>query len=84
MFPSIQSTLHERCCHRHARLASGWLAFAGRELNPLDYYERFPSCYISFPSWIYPDAIRLEAGLIDPSVRFGQTTLKLSSSSSGF
>jgi hypothetical protein len=30
-------------------LPAGWLAFAGRELNPLDYYERFPSCYISFP-----------------------------------
>jgi hypothetical protein len=30
-------------------LPAGWLAFAGRELNPLDCYERFPSCYISFP-----------------------------------
>ena len=30
-------------------LAAGWLAFAGRELNPLDRYERFPSCYISSP-----------------------------------
>jgi Asp-tRNA(Asn)/Glu-tRNA(Gln) amidotransferase A subunit family amidase len=28
--------------------------------------------------------LRLEAGLIDPSGRFGQTTLKLSSGSSGF
>ena len=30
-------------------LPAGWLAFAGRELNPLDRYERFPSYYISFP-----------------------------------
>jgi len=30
-------------------LPAGWLAFTGRELNPLDHYERFPSCYISFP-----------------------------------
>jgi hypothetical protein len=38
-------------------LPTGWLAFAGRELNPLDRDDRFPSCYILFPlSWIYPDA----------------------------
>jgi len=30
-------------------LPVGWLAFTGRELNPLDHDERFPSCYISFP-----------------------------------
>ena len=30
-------------------LPAGWLAFAGRELNPLGRVERFPSCYISFP-----------------------------------
>ena len=30
-------------------LPAGWLAFTGRELNPLDRYERFPSCYISSP-----------------------------------
>jgi len=30
-------------------LPAGWLAFAGRELNPLDRDERFPSCYISSP-----------------------------------
>src|ERR1700737_445542 len=30
-------------------LPAGWLAFAGRESNPLDRYERFPSCYISSP-----------------------------------
>ena len=35
-------------CKTRFRLA-GWLAFAGRELNPLDRYERFPSCYISSP-----------------------------------
>ena len=28
---------------------AGWLAFTGRELNPLDHDERFPSCYISSP-----------------------------------
>src|SRR5580692_5192392 len=27
----LLSTLHERCCHRHARLASGWLAGLCRE-----------------------------------------------------
>jgi hypothetical protein len=43
-------------------LPADWLAFAGRELNPLDCYERFPSCLHLFPlSWIYPDAMRLEA-----------------------
>jgi len=30
-------------------LPAGWLAFAGRELNPLGHDERFPSCYISSP-----------------------------------
>jgi hypothetical protein len=30
-------------------LPAGWLAFTGRELNPLDRVERFPSCYISSP-----------------------------------
>jgi hypothetical protein len=34
----------------HARLASGWLASLYREgVNPLDRYERFPTCYMSFP-----------------------------------
>ena len=42
-------------------LPAGWLAFAGRELNPLDCDERFPSCYILFPlSWIYPDATKAD------------------------
>ena len=42
-------------------LPAGWLAFAGRELNPLDCDERFPSCYILFPlSWIYPDATKVD------------------------
>ena len=47
----LLSTLQGRCCHRHMQdsLPAGWLAFAGRELNPLDRYERFPSCYISSP-----------------------------------
>src|SRR5262249_42058724 len=31
-------------------LPAGWLAFAGRGSNPLYRDERFPSCYISFPS----------------------------------
>src|SRR6516165_10711675 len=41
----LLSTLQERCCHRHMQdsLPAGWLAFAGRELNPLDRDERFPS-----------------------------------------
>jgi hypothetical protein len=30
-------------------LPAGWLAFAGRELNPLNRDERFLSCYISSP-----------------------------------
>src|SRR5215475_6120217 len=30
-------------------LPAGWLAFTGRESNPLDHDERFPSCYISSP-----------------------------------
>ena len=34
-------TLRVSCCHSRARLASGWLAFAGRESNPLDHCERF-------------------------------------------
>ena len=42
-------------------LPTGWLAFAGRELNPLDRDDRFPSCYILFPlSWIYPDATKAD------------------------
>ena len=40
-----------RCCHRPMQNSrpAGWLAFTGRELNPLDRDERFPSCYISSP-----------------------------------
>ena len=30
-------------------LPAGWLASTGRESNPLDRVERFPSCYISSP-----------------------------------
>src|SRR5262249_37926776 len=30
-------------------LPAGWLAVTGRESNPLDHDERFPSCYISSP-----------------------------------
>src|SRR5262252_7176556 len=57
-------------------LPTGWLAFAGRELNPLDRDERFPSCYISFPfpgfSLTLPDVISeslsLDAGSPTPAV----------------
>jgi hypothetical protein len=44
--------------HPHARLASGWwLALAGRESNPLDSIEKFPSSTSDFPlSQIYPGA----------------------------
>jgi hypothetical protein len=38
-------------------LPTGWLAFVGRELNPLDRVERFQSGYILILlSWIDPDA----------------------------
>jgi len=45
--------------HAHARLASGWwLAFAGRESNPLDSIEKFPSSTSDFLlSQIYPGAM---------------------------
>jgi hypothetical protein len=46
--------------HSHARLASGWwLAFAGRESNPLDYYEWFPLSLPPFPgfSWRYKGSL---------------------------
>src|SRR5262245_19304732 len=57
-------------------LPAGWLAFAGRELNPLDRDERFPSCYISFPfpgfTLTLPDVISdslcLDAGSPTPAV----------------
>jgi len=44
--------------HPHARLASGWwLAFAGRESNPLDSIEKFPSSTSDFLlSQAYPGA----------------------------
>jgi hypothetical protein len=47
----LLSTLQGRCYHRHMQdsLPAGWLAFTGRESNPLDRDERFPSCYISSP-----------------------------------
>jgi hypothetical protein len=39
-------------------LPAGWLAFTGRELNPLDRYKRFQITF-SFPLfWIYPGARR--------------------------
>jgi hypothetical protein len=54
----VQSHGFGTCCLRFkthvtecpARLASGWsLAFTGRELNPRDRAERFPTFYIVFP-----------------------------------
>jgi len=54
-------------------LPVGWLAFSGRESNPLDRVERFPSWYISVSlSWIYPDAMSLppRRGGNAASVRF--------------
>src|SRR5262245_66692112 len=54
-------------------LPVGWLAFSGRDSNPLDRVERFPSFYISVPlSWIYPDAMSLppRRGGNAASVRF--------------
>ena len=51
-FSTCCHTLHARRCRRRARLASGWLAFTGRESNPLDRYERFQFVYrsSSFPA----------------------------------
>jgi hypothetical protein len=41
--PSAAYAARSALPHPHARLAAGWwLAFTGRESNPLDYYERFP------------------------------------------
>ena len=41
-------------------LPAGWLAFAGRESNPLDCCERFSAILHSFPlSKAYPDASRV-------------------------
>jgi hypothetical protein len=38
-------------------LPAGWLAFTGRELNPLDRYKRFQVTLILL-FWIYPGARR--------------------------
>ena len=48
-------------------LPAGWLAFTGRELNPLDCDERFPSCYISspFPGFILTLDGREHDGIIN-------------------
>jgi len=43
-------------------LPAGWLAFAGRELNPSGLLRKVSELLHLFPlSWIYPDAMRLEA-----------------------
>ena len=60
--------------HSHARLASGrWLAFAGRESNPLDSIERFLSPTSDFLlSQAYPGAISPQHSVLfvhlDPSL----------------
>jgi hypothetical protein len=48
-------------------LPAGRLAFAGRKLNPLDRYERFPGCYISspFPEFILTLDGREHDGILD-------------------
>jgi len=48
----LLSTLQEWCCHHHMQdsLPAGWLAFTGRESNPLDRVERFPSATSLSPS----------------------------------
>jgi hypothetical protein len=43
--PSLQSSL-----------PAGWLAFTGRELNPLDRYKRFQITSLLPLFWIYPGA----------------------------
>jgi hypothetical protein len=57
--------------HTHARLASGWwLAFTGRESNPLDSTEKFPSSTSDFLlSQAYPDAM-LKNSLIATGGKF--------------
>jgi hypothetical protein len=37
-------------------LPAGWLAFTGRELNPLDHYKRFQIIFLVPLFWIYPGA----------------------------
>ena len=37
-------------------LPAGWLAFTGRELNPLDRYKRFQITSLLPLFWIYPGA----------------------------
>ena len=70
----LLSTLQEWCCHHHMQdsLPAGWLAFTGRESNPLDRCERFPSCYISFslPGFILTlqgSSLRIGLCCLDPS-----------------
>jgi len=51
-------TLQEWCCHHPCKssLPAGWLAFTGRELNPLDRYKRFQITSLLPLFWIYPGA----------------------------
>ena len=41
---------------RQGALPTGWLAFAGRELNPLDRVERFPNVDVHSPLLSFPVA----------------------------
>ena len=75
---SISAAYASSCAlpHTHARLASGWwLAFAGRESNPLDSIAKFPSSTSDFLlSQAYPDAM-LKNSLLGPSRFFRQTSV---------
>ena len=70
------------------RLAPNSKAFWEMAATPRKSAERAGAAFGEFVNTPPPKGcgfgLRLEAGLIDPSGRFGQTTLKLSSGSSGF
>ena len=70
-FSTCCHTLHARRCRRRARLASGWLAFTGREFEPSGSLRkvsvRLPIILLSCS----PDAIRLSPrAVIGPGARF--------------
>jgi hypothetical protein len=44
------------CCHAQGWLPAGWLAFAGRESNPLDRYGRFQLVFMTILLPCSPDA----------------------------
>src|SRR6266481_634318 len=47
-------------------LPAGWLAFTGRELNPLDRYKRFQITSLVPLFWIYPGAREVSCALLPP------------------